>query len=47
MSEQLYGSSEVSEAAAVDQDDKAKRPLKKGSQFVTCALCYLHQMMSV
>jgi hypothetical protein len=32
MSEQLYGSSEVSEAAAVDQDDKAKRPLKKGDQ---------------
>ncbi|XP_010479461.1 PREDICTED: uncharacterized protein LOC104758324 isoform X2 [Camelina sativa] len=31
MSEQLYGSSEVSEAA-VDHYDKAKRPLKKGDQ---------------
>ncbi|KAG7594684.1 AAA+ ATPase domain [Arabidopsis thaliana x Arabidopsis arenosa] len=32
MSEQLYGSSEVSEAAPVDHCDKAKRPLKKGDQ---------------
>ncbi|EOA38842.1 hypothetical protein CARUB_v10011191mg [Capsella rubella] len=32
MSDQLYGSSEVSEAAVVDHYDKAKRPLKKGDQ---------------
>ncbi|ESQ30464.1 hypothetical protein EUTSA_v10011206mg [Eutrema salsugineum] len=32
MSEQVLGSSEASEAADVDHDDKANRPLKKGDQ---------------